>query len=160
MKSMKIAAALFTTFAVGTSAIAATTGTLTISGTVATVYSITVAPNSDATNLNITGGETAKLVGKVTEQSNALNGYTINMKSANAGQLVNTNNNTVKTSYKLGYNGQSSVSLNANDTQVKKVNTLSGLTSVDSNVTVDVTALPSAAAGTYSDTITVSIVAN
>lgn len=160
MKSVKFAAALLTTFAVGASAVAATSGTLLISGTVATVYNLTITPNSDATNLNITGGESAKLVGQVTEQSNATNGYSIKMKSANGGQLVNGSNANIKTSYKVGYSGQSSVTLSTSDQTVKTVSALTGLTSASSDVKVDVTAIPNAAAGTYSDTITVSIVAN
>lgn len=159
MKSLKIAAALFSTLAV-TSAMAASTGTLTISGTVALVNDITVTPNASATALNITGGETAKLVASVTENSNNLNGYKIKMSSQNGGQLVNGSNSNIKTAYKVGYNGQSSVSLSTGTTDMKTVSSLTGLTSASSDVKVDVTALPSAAAGTYSDTITVSIVAN
>lgn len=162
MKSIKFAAALFSTLAVGTSAFAAygPTGTLTISGVVAVVNELEVTATANATALNITGGETDKLVATVSERSNNLNGYKIKMKSANGGQLVNTANAAVKTAYKLGYNGATKVTLSTGDTDMKTVNSLTGLTTVSSNVNVDVTALATAAAGTYSDTITVSIVAN
>jgi hypothetical protein len=160
MKSPFFAAALFATLALGASAMAASSGTLTISGTVAVINDIVVTPNASATQLDIVNGETGLSVAGVAETSNNLNGYKITMASANNGQLVNGSDSAIKTAYKVGYDGASSVALTTAATTVKNVSSLSGLTTANSDVKVDVTALPSALAGTYSDTITVAIVAN
>lgn len=162
MKTVKFTAALLSTLAVGTSAIAAygPTGTLTISGIVAVINELEVTPTADAITLNILAGESDKLVASVSERSNNIGGYKIKMSSANGGQLVNGSNSALKTAYKLGYNGGSKVTLTTGQTDVKNVTALTALTTVASAVRVDVTALPTAAAGTYSDVITVSIVAN
>lgn len=139
---------------------AASTGTLLIQGTVAAVNDIVITPNSNATALNITAGESNKLVASVAETSNNLAGYKINMKSVNASKLVHGTDATKQTGYTVSYNGGSAITLTTVDQQVKNVSSLSGLTTNNSNVNVNVTALPNAIAGTYSDTITVSIVAN
>ncbi|MDG0814748.1 hypothetical protein [Bdellovibrio svalbardensis] len=162
MKSVKFAAALLSTMAVGTSAIAAygPTGTLTISGVVTAVTELEVTAAPDATTLNILAGETDKLVASVSERSNNIGGYKVTLTSVNNGQLVNGANATLKTAYKIGYDGGTKLSLTNSATQVKNVTALTGLTTVASAMRVEVTALPTAAAGTYSDTITVAITAN
>ena len=160
MKSVKFMSAILISASLGSIAMASPSGTLTISGIVALVNDITVTANSNATALNITGGESAKLVATVVESSNDVNGYQIKMASANGGFLVNGSASSQKTAYKLGYDGSASATLSSAGTVVKSVNSLSGLASHTSNVNVDVTAMPLAVAGTYSDTITVTIVAN
>lgn len=141
-------------------AFAAGTGTLNIQGTVALVNDITITANANATALSVTGGETNKLVASVTETSNNLNGYKINAKSLHASQLVHSVDGTKKTPYTLSYNGGTAITLTAVDQQVKNVSSLSGLTTASSNMNVNVTAYANAPAGTYNDTITISIVAN
>ncbi len=142
------------------SVFALSTGTLVISGSVNPVNDIVITPNANATSLSITGGETNKLVASVSESSNNLTGYKIFMKSANASKLVHGVDLTKSTPYTVSYNGATAVSLTTVDQQVKNVTSLPGLTTVASNVNVNVTAYPLAPAGTYSDTITISIVAN
>lgn len=140
---------------------AADTATLLLRGEVAVVNNIVVKPNGSSNlTLNITGGESNKLVAAVEETSNNVTGYKINVKSQNQGELRNTSDATRKTTYRLGYNGQTPVSLTQNYQQVKSVSILNGLTTASSNVVVDVQALPNAVAGTYEDTVTFQIVAN
>lgn len=140
------------------SAYPATSGTLTLRGTVATVYSLTVVPDgSNNTSLNITGGETNRSVADVTETSNNLLGYKIKVASSSGGFLVNTSDNTKKTSYQLGYNGGSPVSLSVAGNYLKTVSSLSSLTTATSNARVNVTAYPLAPAGNYEDTVTLTI---
>lgn len=157
---MKVATFAFSTLLLAISAQAASTGTLLIQGTVSLVNDIVITPTANATTLNITGGETSKLVATVAETSNNLTGYKIQMSSVNAGKLIHTVDNTKLTPYTVSYNGGSGVSLTTSPQTVKTVASLSGLATATSNVNTSVTALPTAIAGTYQDTITVSIVAN
>lgn len=137
--------------------------TLVISGTVLAINELEITPNADATALNITGGETNKLVATVSERSNSFTGYKITMKSANASKLVNaadSSGNTF-TPYTVTYNNDPTViTLTTADQVVKTQASLSALTTVSSDVKVSVTAKAGAPAGTYSDTITISIAAN
>ena len=138
-------------------AFAASSATLTVSGVVALVNDISVTPNgTNNTSLNIVGGETAKNVASVVETSNNAQGYVIQMSSANGGKLKSSSNNQ-QTSYTISYGGGSYAAPNTNPTTVKTVNSLTGLTSNTSQVAINVTALPTASAGTYSDTITFAI---
>ena len=82
------------------------------------------------------------------------------MRSANASKLVHNVDNTKSTAYTVSYDGAAAISLTNADQDVKNVSSLAGLTTNTSDVSVNVTAFPTAPAGTYSDTITISIVAN
>jgi hypothetical protein len=158
---MKFAKLAFIGLLASASAVqAASSGTLLIQGVVNAVNDIVITPNANATTLNITGGETNKLVATVSETSNNLAGYKIQMSSANASKLVHTVDNTKQTGYTVSYNGGAAVTLTTTPQMVKNVASLTGLTTVSSNVNVNVTAYPTAVAGTYQDTITIAIVAN
>ena len=140
---------------------AASSGQLTISGTVALVSTVAVTANgTNNVNLSISGGETGKNVASVLETSNDALGYVISVSSANGGQLVLQGQATVKTAYQISYDGGSYAQPSAAGATVKTVSSLSGLTTHSSVVLVNVTAFPAAPAGSYSDLITVSIVAN
>ncbi len=142
-------------------ALSADTGTLLLQGTVALVNNIVITPNgSNNTSLDIQSGSANVLVASVTETSNNLTGYKINIKSLNGGELRNSADATKKTTYTISYNGGSAVTLSTSYQQVKNVSSLSGLTSNSSNVNASVAAYSSAPAGTYSDTVTFQIVAN
>lgn len=155
---MKTLIALLALFAV--QAQAASTGTLILSGTVAAACNITVTPNgSNNTTLNITGGETNKLVASANETCNNATGYKINIKSDNGGELRHSGNASLKTTYTLTYDG-TTVTPTTNFAQVKNVTVLNSPANVNSNINVTVAAYPAALAGTYSDTVTVQIVAN
>jgi hypothetical protein len=143
-----------------TTAFAASTGTIFLSGTIAPINDLQITPLAAATNLNVISGENNRLVATVTETSNSLNGYKILMRSLNASKLVNTVNSAYKAAYTVSYDGGSPMSLSTSDQEVKNSGSLNGLTTDNSDVKVNVTAYPTGPAGTYSDTITVSIVAN
>lgn len=161
MKITKHVAAIFATLSVSSMALAASTGTLLLQGTVGLVNDIVVTANgTNNINLNITGGETAKSVGSAVETSNNLLGYKIFISSPTGGELRHTVDATKKTTYKISYAGAASVTPTVAGVQVKNVAALLGLTSATSAIAADVTALPTAVAGTYQDTLTVSIVAN
>jgi len=143
-----------------TSAFAASTGTLIISGTVSAINDISIVATTDATNLNITGGNSGLVVANVSETSNNLNGYSIKLRSLNASKLVHSVDATKFTTYKVSYDGGTMISLTTSDQVVKTSGSLSGLTTDSSAVAVDVVPYSTAPAGTYSDTITISISAN
>ena len=151
---------LVTLLVIGQSAYSASTGTLFLSGTIAAVNDLVITPYADATNLNIITGETAKLVAKATETSNSLAGYRISARSANASKLVNTINSGYYTTYTFSYNGGSYITLSSSDQDVKNVSSLDGLTTQESDIRVNVAAFPTGPAGTYTDTVTLSIIAN
>ena len=142
------------------SAFAASTGTLFLSGTVAAVNDLEITPNSSATSLDIVSGEINKLVATVKETSNSLTGYRIMMRSANSSKLMNTLNNSKNTDYTISYDGSSYFVLSNSDQVVKNVSALVGLTTNSSDIKVNVSPYGTAPAGTYVDTVTISIVAN
>ncbi len=140
---------------------AASTGTLLLLGTVPVVNDLVVTSNSpNNTTLDILAGESAKNVASVAETSNNLNGYKIYISSASGGFLVNTSDASAKTSYQIGYDGAAAVAPTVAPLEVKNLTSVSGLATNNSAVTVDVTAFATAPAGTYEDTLTISIVAN
>jgi hypothetical protein len=141
---------------------AAQTGTLTLSGVVDVVNEIVVTPNAQATNLDILGGQSNLTVASVSETSNNLAGYRIELFSANAGELVHESDSTKKTDYRISYDGAKEITPPAAGAPVtvKTVTSLNELTTTTSDIQVGVTAFPSAPAGTYSDTVTLSIIAN
>lgn len=160
MKSLRVASVLLTTIAFS-SAFAASSGTLLLQGTVSSVNDIVVTPNTaNNTSLNIVDGETGKNVASVLETSNNLAGYSISISSATGGELRHTVDASKKTTYKISYDGNTSVTPSISGTTVKNVSSLSGLTNDTSDVAVDVDAFATAPAGVYSDTLTISIVAN
>lgn len=154
---------LFVLFAffISSAVFAASNGTLTLSGTVLPVNSIVITPNgTNNTTLNITGGATNVNVASVQETSNDPLGYKITLQSVNAGFLALTTDATKKTAYQISYNGGAAITTTAIAQTVKTSALLTQQTVATSAVTVNVTALPNALSGTYSDTVTISIVAN
>ena len=161
MLSTKLLVAFIATATFSTGALAASSATLLLQGTVGAVNDISVAANgTNNTSLNILGGETAKSVGTATESSNDLAGYKINISSPTGGELRHTVDATKKTTYKVSYNGGAAVTPTVAGVQVKSVTSLASLTTATSAIAVDVTAAPTAVAGTYQDTLTISIVGN
>jgi hypothetical protein len=139
---------------------AASSAPLALSGTVTAVNDLSITPTPESINLDIVNGETARKVADVQETSNNLLGYKIMMRSANASKLIHGTDNSKLTTYEISYDGGSYISLTNADQQVKDSGSLPGLTVDTSLVAVNVTAYPNAPAGTYSDTVTISIVAN
>src|SRR5882757_7224709 len=135
-------------------ALCASSGTLILQGVVSTSYDLVVTPQTAATTLNILGGESNKLVAVVTETTNNPTGFKIKLSSANAGQLKN---NTVDSlTYQLSYNGGTATQPSLIPALVKtSVTAAPG--GVTSNVNITFPAKPLALAGTYTDTVTVSI---
>jgi hypothetical protein len=159
MLKQTIALLAFSTLTVS-AAQAASSDSLALSGSVSTVNTIAVTPSGSYGSLNITGGETNATVASVDETSNNLLGYHITMSSSNGGELRNAGDSSKKTTYTISYNSASAVAPTASAQTVKNVSSLSGLTTNTSPVKINVAPYSAAPAGTYSDTVTLAIVAN
>ena len=143
-------------------AFSASIGSLVLTGTVSDTVALVVTANgTNNTTMNIVGGESAKNVASVAETSNDLAGYHIQMSSANGGELrLNGTSSTYKTTYQVSYDGASYFTPSSTLTTIKNVASLTGNTTHNSAVLVDVVAYAAAPEGTYSDTLTFTITDN
>ncbi len=137
-------------------AFAATTGTLTLSGVVAPVTSVTVTPDANASSLPVGTTVSGLKIATVNELSNDKAGYSLTLSTANGAQLKEAAG-TDALSYSLSYNGVavafSSGSATISDTAART----SG-----SGVSKDLAISFAAAflnADSYSDTLTFTITA-
>lgn len=146
---------LFLLFTLST-AHAATSGTLTLSGTIATVVSVAITPQVGYNALNLAANATNQVVASVNESSNNPLGYKVKLSSANAGKLVNGSN---QFTYTARYDSVA-VTLSTTPQVVTNVASQSSTVSVNKNVDVSFTGSSSLMAGTYTDTLTVAIEAN
>ena len=153
MKKMIIAALVLSSL----SAFAGTTANLTLKGSVAAVNELTIAADASAQSLNITDGNTNLKVATLTEKSNDKNGYDIFMSSLNAGKLQHVEDTSQSTTYQISYAGSAMTSPTAIPTAIKTVSSLTGLTTVTSDVQVNVTPYTTAVAGDYTDTVTFTL---
>lgn len=83
---------------------AATTGTLSLSGTVAPMTAITVTADPNASNLPVGQSATGLKVATVNELSNSKTGYTVSLSTANGGLLKEVDGSDAL-AYTLSYNG-------------------------------------------------------
>jgi len=162
----KIAAILILGVGVAIGAFAATSGNLTLTGTVAQNLSITVTPAAVASALDLTTAQNNLAVATITEVSNSHLGYTVTVSSANAvSASSSTPDFTSATSpdtlaYSLTYGGTpvaftsgiATVTTATAKTPAGGVSNTLGLTYDGSTANLS--------AGTYSDTLTFTITAN
>ena len=143
---------------------AQSSATLTISGTVAPINTITIASQTGYNALNIPGGATAQVVGIATETSNDKLGYKVTLKSANAGSTAQaflsgaTTGNPDTVNYSITYGG-TAVTLASGVATVTSVAARTGSAGVNKNIAVTFSG-SWITADTYSDTLTLSIAGN
>ncbi len=137
-----------------------TTANLTLRGTVADNTSITVTPASGYNSLDIAEGETDKVVATVNERSNNREGYTVTLRSQNAGtgsqaSLKGTGGNVDQANYTMEYNGVG-VTLASGVATVTNADARTDGGGVEKNLTVTI---PAAwlNTDTYTDTLTLTI---
>jgi hypothetical protein len=150
-------------FAIGlalttSAAIASTSGTLLLKGTVPRSISILVTAESIAANLPLNTTQSNTKVAVVNEKSNSNTGYKVSVSSANQGKLVHQSVSSSTVNYTLRYNA-SSVNLASGQTFTYATG---GLANVNRNVDISYTGVPheSLVEGQYSDTVTFTIAAN
>ena len=127
-------------------------GTVALKGTVVANCGVQV-DDLDA-NLNMTGGSTNLQVATVGEKCNSNRGYTVTISSANAGALVNRDG--ARAAYTASYGGLSNQSL-ANPIVLTRNKAERNW--VYAPFTVTLPANAQRVAGTYFDTITITVAA-
>ena len=150
MRKIILAAAAFAAL-LSTPALAQSNGAVALKGTVPLVCTVGVTDMNQS--LNLTGGESNKSVGSIVENCNSGTGYNITVSSSNAGKLKAASG-TAEISYTVGYDGQSG-GLTSNMTVARSGAQFSKTSAL--NVTVPANA--QAIAGSYSDTVTITIAA-
>ncbi|MEC4592537.1 spore coat protein U domain-containing protein [Nitrospirillum amazonense] len=142
--AVSLAAAAAPAFA----ATAAASGTIQLNSTVA--QTCTVSVTDAGAQLNILAGSNAVTVGSVVETCNDGAGYQISVSSANGGNLKSSATGAQPVSYTPIYDGQSSGS---------SVNVVRSSAQFNKTATVAVTvpANAQAIAGSYTDTLTITI---
>jgi spore coat protein U-like protein len=147
---MMAAMALLALWTAATPARAA--GTIALKGSVVTSCGVQV-DDLDA-NLNMTGGSTNLQVATVGEKCNSNKGYTVTISSANAGALVNRDG--ARAPYTASYGGVPNRSL---ATPLVLTRTKAEKNWVYAPFTVTLPANAQRVAGSYFDTITITIAA-
>jgi hypothetical protein len=156
MKKIVFTLAFLATFNFAT---AATTGTLTLTGSVPQVLAIAVNADAASSALDLTTTKSDLQVATVDESSNSASGYKILLSSENSGQLVRDGGSEY-VAYTAKYDG-SAVTLSSTAQNAKVVSS-GGVHSDSSTVSISYTgqAATSMIAGSYSDTLTLTIQAN
>lgn len=158
MSKIKKLIALFAMTALSVSAMAATTGTLMLRGTVPRLLEITVNDEAIASTLPLDTTQSGTLVAVINEKSNSATGYNVSITSANLGALVHETEVSSSISYSLNYNG------NAVDLANGDSFSYSFPTGANNNrnVTISYTGVPheDLVEGDYSDDVTFTIAAN
>lgn len=138
-------------------AVAATTGTLTLTGTVNGNVEIIVTPEAAASNLDLLNDATDLKVATVTEKSNT--GYEVTVTSANSAELTGQNAATPDTlAYSLKYDG-AAVNFTAGSALITDTTSQTGTSGIDKDLTISYTGNVNLKADTYEDTLTFTIVA-
>jgi hypothetical protein len=141
------------------------TAVLTLSGTVSRVVALTVTPANNYSSLDLTGGESDKVVGLLNERSNNKAGYTVILTSAGAGSTSQpllkplSAGNSDSIPYVLKYSGAPVVLNNGSAI----LTSASGRTASSGSLKLlAVTIAPARgiAADSYSDSLTLTIQAN
>ena len=160
-KHLLIVASVLT---IATASYAQAAATLTISGTVAPVNTITIASQPGYNALDLVNGATAKIVGIATETSNDNLGYKVTLASANAGATAQAflkgslTGNADVVNYSILYGG-TSVTLANGSATVTSATGRTVKTGVAKNIAVTYSG-SWLTADTYSDTLTLSIAGN
>jgi hypothetical protein len=137
-------------------AFGATTGTLNLKGTVPSILSLEISPETVATALPLDTTQTNTKIASVTERSNNKDGYKVTVTSTNQGKLVLDSENYIP--YSLTYDN-SPVNL-AETAEFNNSFTNAGPQEKDVKISYTGAEHSARIAGDYTDTITFTIVAN
>lgn len=138
---------------------AATTGTVTISGVIPASTSILVTSQAPYNSLVLSSAQTNLVLAVVNEQNNTPLGYNVTLASANAGKLKNGAIGQIV--YTARYNGVAAT-LSVAPVNVTTQGAQLSIVNINKNFDITYAATPTASvmAGTYSDTLTFTIIAN
>lgn len=140
-----------------TNAFSATTGTLIISGIIPVMLGINVVTLPLASNLTLNTAASNMKIATITEQSNSNTGYDIMISSLNAGKLKRVGSADF-INYTVTYGSLSAATLSASPISAVS-QSVSGVYVVNRDFGISYAATPynSKLAGTYTDTVTLSI---
>jgi hypothetical protein len=143
----------------GLEAVAATTGSLTVSGSVAATTAIVVTPISGYNSIPLNVTQVDLPVANVREINNTSTGYTVSISSLNSGALKNGSIGQI--TYTAKYNG-TAFSLSSTPVTVTTQGVQTGIVNSVKSFTISFTGInmEDFMAGTYSDTLTFVIMAN
>ncbi len=162
MKNLRNDLIALALIATGLTSLAATTGSITPSGTVAVSTSITVTSQTGFNTLDIASGVTDTVIAIVNEKCNKKTGYTVTLESENAvgaqAKLNGTGDNTDTVNYSMEYDG-AAVTLSGGEATVTSATAKTGGSGVNKNLSVTISSTW-VNADTYSDTLTLTIAAN
>jgi hypothetical protein len=148
-----------TTMLIGsTQVLAATSGSLVITGTVTEVVSASITGNQNSFAIQPGSAIAQQNIGTININSNDPNGYTVSLSSSRDGsKLANAGNNEF-IAYSVKYNSNDSINLSTSGTVVEDV-TSQTQAAVARSLTLDIAANNSLgrSAEAYSDVITVTI---
>lgn len=158
MSKFKKAFAVLAITALANSAMAATSGTLMLRGTVPRLLEITVNDEAIASTLPLDTTQSGTLVAVINEKSNSVTGYNVSISSANLGALVHETEVSSSISYTLNYNGNAVDLVNGDSFSYSFPTGANN----NRNVTISYTGVPheDLIEGDYSDDITFTIAAN
>ncbi len=141
---------------------AATTGTISITGTIPLNCNISVAAQANAATLDLTVSQTSLTVATVTESCNNKTGYKVTVATTNGttgGVMKGGSGNTDTVSYGVVYNGVtqtfSSGTATATNTSVK-----SAAGGISKSLGITYTGAPAINADTYTDVLTLTMTIN
>lgn len=134
----------------------ATTGTLNLTGTIASSVAIVVTPDANATGMDLTANQTDMQVAVVTSTSNSVGGYRIDAKDAN-GSTIKHATLADNVPFTIKYNGVAKT-LTTSDSAFYTNAVGGNYVGVNHNVTISYTGSSTLTAGSYSDLITFTIV--
>lgn len=159
MKTFKSLSYVVSALLVTSSAYAALTGSLTISGAVAAATAIVVNQTTGYNSLDLSTTAVDQEVATVREINNTTNGYTVTLSSANAGLLKNGTLGSV--TYTAKYN-DTSVSLTVAPVTITTGAASNSVVNVLKPFEISFTGVAASTlmVGTYSDTLTFTIAAN
>ena len=135
---------------------AATSADITLSGSVAQDCSVSL--SSANYTVDLVAGETDATVATVTEKCNDADGFVISFSSENSGVLQNDDNPSEQKSYTISY-GTSISSQSLSQDRSQTYSTFTANNEVPLKMNLDAHTVGVLAAGTWSDTITISIAA-
>lgn len=141
-------------FVYSMSAVGAEVGVIELRAQVPVACTIAISTSPKTTTLDVLSGENSTVVGTLTENCNASNGYVVQISSQNKGQLINPANLTSAAYYQAQYDNAEGVI-----TRALVANRGQAQFSRQGKITISIPANKQRQAGTYSDTLNIIIAA-
>ncbi len=159
LQNKKILSTLITVMIISTNALAATVGSITLSGNIPGATAIVVVAEAGYDSLDLSTTQTNTKIATVREINNTAAGYAVTLASTNSGALKNGSVGSI--TYSATYNDVS-VTLSSTPVTVTSQGAQSSIINVTKDLDISYKGVNTEdyMAGTYSDTLTFTISAN